>query len=207
MKSLIVALLGVLAIVAISGCTQTGQIINPSQENKNIGVATNESGLIRISQDNFYFMGMSWLNNQAHNYEEGDRYWCYDYISPKYSDGLVLKYKLVGISKDYYDSVTCKVYDGTTLVRDYPSERPPMIKHNMDDPIDMREITVSLTLNQNHNLNICCYIYASSYSGFADEYKPISNEVCFSKQIGMVKCDRNLDLENYRNIPMPDYFA
>lgn len=136
------------------------------------------------------------MNNQLHDYEK-DPHWCY--YSDSLYDGIILKYKLIGIPEDYQKYIRCKVYDDSTPVHsNYNGE---LMTCWNDDPEDIRGISIGLVLNEDHNLNICCRVYASFVS---DE--PVSNEVCFSQQVNKIKCDRNLVWEEHYKL-IPKYFT
>ena len=188
-------LYGILALAIIGGTVISGCV----QQQNNQKTET-EAELIQISQNNFYYMGLSWVNGHLHNYEN-DPYWCYhNYLDFPLYDGATLKYKLMDIPKDYHKYIRCKVYDGSTLLtaKDYNG----LLMSQWDnDPEDVRGFSVGLTLNEDHDLNICCRIYA----GFSSD-EPISNEVCFSQRVNKVECDRDLGWEE-RHKSIPKYFT
>lgn len=143
-------------------------------------------------------MEQRWLNSHLHDYEK-NTYWCYYDDRDPPTDGVTLKYKLIDIPEEYQKYIRCKVYDGATLLTDYNGK---LMKRYDNDPEDVRGITVGLTLNEDHDLNICCRIYA----GFRSD-KPISNEVCFPHRVNKIECDRNLEREERFKFPPPPYFT
>ena len=107
---------------------------------------------------------------------------------------------MMDIPKDYHKYIRCKVYDDSKLLMDRNYNGVLMTRYD-NDPEDVRGFTVSLKLNEDHNLNICCRIYA----GFNSD-EPISNEVCFSQQVNKIKCDRNREWEDQYKL-IPKYFT
>jgi hypothetical protein len=184
---IIIVILIVVILLNIKPSYSTGKVVKQD----NIQSQTIEQ--IQLSQNNFYYMGFNWLGDS--NYK--DTQWCYDsYLGNLLSNTVYLKYKLINVPEKYQSSITCRVYDGTQLVRDNDNNGNGL-NRNMDDPQDVRQIDIFLKLNQNHNLNICCYIFKMDNS-----IKQISNEVCFNQQVNKVFCQRNLDWENnYHTIP------
>lgn len=179
--------LAVIGVIVISGCVQ-------QQNNQK---TETEAELIQISQNNFYYMGLSWVNGHLHNYEN-DPYWCYYDDRDPPTDGVLLKYKLADIPEEYQKYVRCKVYDGANLLTNYNGE---LMTRYDNEPEDVRAISVGLTLNEDHDLNICCHVYA----GFSSD-ETISNEVCFSQRVNKVECDRDLGWEE-RHKSIPKYFT
>ena len=185
--------LAIISVIVISGCIQQQSAEIPQDEE-----------LIQISQNNFRFLEQRWLNSHLHDYEKSP-YWCYYDDRDPPTDGVTLKYKLIDIPEEYQKYIRCKVYDGATpihrVITDLDNNGKLMTRYD-NDPEDIRGITVGLTLNEDHDLNICCCIY----DGFHSD-KPISNEVCFSHRVNKIECDRNLEREERFKSPPPPYFT